>query len=82
MLNSWMSAEMILKLAQSFGAATGTIVSYFHSGCTALRPPAAENQRGQLIQFLLFRGDLEGYTVVRIWNSENSQNFIEFVWGS
>ena len=67
-----MSAEMILKLAQSFGAATGTIVSYFHSGCTALRPPAAENQRGQLIQFLLFGGDLEGYTVVRIWNSENS----------
>ena len=77
-----MSAEMILKLAQSFGAAMGTIVSYYHSGCTALRPPAVENQRGQLIQFLLFRGDLEGYTVVRIWNSENSQNFIEFVWGS
>ena len=77
-----MSAEMILKLAQSFGAATGTIVGYFHSGCTALRPPAAGNQHGQLIQYLLFRGDLEGHTVVRIWNSENSQNFIEFVWGS
>ena len=73
---------MILKFAQSFGAATGTIVGYFQSGCTTLRPPAAENQRGQLIQLLLFRGDLERYTVVRIWNSENSQNFIEFVWGS
>ena len=59
-----MNGEMPLKLAQSFGTATGTIVYDFDPGCTTPHPLAAQNQCGQLIQF---PGNSHAWEGLRLW---------------